>query len=125
MRGFGRNPVTDSSPMGRFCRAACFPSPGSLLVPLHADETMPNRLLVVTAVILATAGCATPKFQADVATQLHAAADELQQQRQDMSLLQEQIDSLKVVAAKQDSLLKKLANLAGVPGPASGEQGTR
>lgn len=83
---------------------------------------MRNRTLVAAAVILATASCATPKFQADVATQLRAAADEMQLQRQDMALMQEQIDSLKVVAAKQDSLLKKLANLAGVPG--NGELGT-
>jgi len=77
---------------------------------------MRKSLLGAAAVILATAGCATPKFQADVATQLHAAADELQQQRQDMSLLQEQIDSLKTVLVKQDSTIKKLAILAGLPG---------
>ena len=77
---------------------------------------MRKPLLGAAALILATASCATPKFQADVATQLRAAADEMQIQRQDMATLQEQIDSLKVVAAKQDSLLKKLANLAGIPG---------
>jgi hypothetical protein len=82
---------------------------------------MRKPLLGAAAVILATSSCATPKFQADVATQLHAAADEMQQQRQDMSLMQEQIDSLKTVAARQDTLIKKLANLAGIPG--NGESG--
>jgi septal ring factor EnvC (AmiA/AmiB activator) len=77
---------------------------------------MRKSLIAAAAVILATASCATPKFQADVATQLRAAADEMQLQRQDMSLLQEQIDSLKVALAKQDTLIKKLANLAGIPG---------
>jgi hypothetical protein len=76
---------------------------------------------VAAALILATAGCATPKFQADVATQLRAAADEMQLQRQDMALMQEQIDSLKVVLARQDSTIRKLANLAGI---GMGEQGT-
>jgi hypothetical protein len=84
---------------------------------------MRKSLLGTAAVILATASCATPKFQADVATQLRAAADEMQLQRQDMAVMQEQIDSLKVVVAKQDSTLKKLANLAGIPG--SGESGIR
>lgn len=76
-------------------------------------KTLPGA----AALILATASCATPKFQADVATQLRAAADEMQIQRQDMATMQEQIDSLKVVAAKQDTLIRKLANLAGMPIP--------
>lgn len=86
---------------------------------------MKKTLLGAAALILATASCATPKFQADVATQLRAAADEMQLQRQDMAMMQEQIDSLKVVAAKQDSLLKKLANLAGIPGNGALETGNR
>jgi hypothetical protein len=77
-------------------------------------KTLPGA---AAALILATASCATPKFQADVATQLRAAADEMQIQRQDMATMQEQIDSLKVVAAKQDTLIRKLANLAGMPIP--------
>jgi len=75
---------------------------------------MRKSLLGAAAVILATASCATPKFQADVATQLRAAADEMQLQLQDMMAMQEQIDSLKVVATKQDSTIRKLANLAGI-----------
>ena len=84
---------------------------------------MRKSLLGAAAVILATASCATPKFQADVATQLRAAADEMQVQRQEMMLLQEQIDSLKVALAKQDSTIRKLANLAGLPGIGNGESG--
>jgi hypothetical protein len=76
---------------------------------------MRKSLLAAAAVILATASCATPKFQADVATQLRAAADEMQGQRLDMMVMQEQIDSLRVVVAKQDSIITRLANLAGIP----------
>jgi hypothetical protein len=76
---------------------------------------MRKPLLGALAVILATASCATPKFQADVATQLRAAADEMQLQRQDMAMLQEQIDSLKTVMAKQDTIINRLANMAGIP----------
>lgn len=76
---------------------------------------MRKRLLVAAAMILATASCATPKFQAALATEMRAAADEIQAQRQDMMLLQEQIDSLKFAMARQDSMIKKLANLAGIP----------
>jgi hypothetical protein len=77
---------------------------------------MSKRLLGALAVILASPSCATPNFQAQVATQLSQVADEIQAQRRDMMTLQEQIDSLKTVTAKQDTLIKKLANLAGIPG---------
>jgi hypothetical protein len=86
---------------------------------------MRKPLLGAAAAILATASCATPKFQADVATQLRAAADEMQLQRQDMSIMQEQIDSLKVVLTKQDSTIRKLANLAGIPGNGESANGGR
>ena len=78
---------------------------------------MRKRLVVATAMILATASCATPKFQAEVAVQLRAVADEMQVQRQEMMVMQEQIDSLKVVAAKQDTIIRRLANLSGMPLP--------
>lgn len=88
---------------------------------------MRKRLLAVLVLVLATLSCATPKFQAEVATQLNQVGDELQAQRQDLAILQEQIDSLKTVAAKQDSLIRKLANLAGVPagGDAASGMGNR
>jgi peptidoglycan hydrolase CwlO-like protein len=77
---------------------------------------MRKRIVGAAALILATSSCATPKFQAALATEIRAAADELQAQRQDMALMQEQIDSLRMAVAKQDSVIKKLANLAGIPG---------
>ena len=77
---------------------------------------MRKSLLGAAAVSLATLSCATPNFQAQVATQLNQVAEEIQAQRQDMATLQEQIDSLKTVLVKQDSTIKKLANLAGIPG---------
>ena len=80
------------------------------------EHSMSKRLLGGLAVVFATLSCATPNFQAQVATQLNQVADEMQAQRQDMATLQEQIDSLKAVMVKQDSTIKKLANLAGIPG---------
>jgi len=77
---------------------------------------MQKRIVGAAALILATTSCATPKFQTALATEIRAAADELQAQRQDMALMQEQIDSLKQAVAKQDSVIRKLSNLAGIPG---------
>ena len=78
---------------------------------------MPKRILCVVAIILAAGSCANPKVQADIMAEVNRAADEINAQRQDMAILQEQIDSLKVAMVRQDSLIKKLANLAGVQVP--------
>ena len=42
-------------------------------------------------------------------------ADELNASRQQTSDIQIQLDSLRLVVAKQDSLLTRLAGMAGVP----------
>ena len=77
---------------------------------------MPKRILCALAVILVAASCANPKVQADIMSEVNRAADEINAQRQDMAIMQEQIDSLKFAMVKQDSLIKQLANLAGIRG---------
>ena len=66
--------------------------------------------------LLATASCANPQVQADIMAEVNRAADEINAQRQDMAILQEQIDSLRFAVAKQDTVIRKLMNLAGLPG---------
>jgi septal ring factor EnvC (AmiA/AmiB activator) len=78
---------------------------------------MPKRVLCAVAIILSAASCANPKVQADIMAEVNRAADEINAQRQDMAVLQEQIDSLKTAMVKQDSVIMKLANLAGVQIP--------
>ena len=77
---------------------------------------MPKRILCALAVILVAASCANPKVQADIMSEVNRAADEINAQRQDMAIMQEQIDSLKFAMVKQDSLIKQHANLAGIRG---------
>lgn len=86
----------------------CIDSPGI--------TTMRRRIVCGIAVILSAAGCANPKVQADLMAEINAAADEINAQRQEMAMLQEQVDSLKFAVAKQDTVLRKLMNLAGLPG---------
>ena len=59
--------------------------------------------------------CMNPKTQAYIAQSLTDVSTELNAQRQDIALLQEQIDSLKQVAARQDSVIKRILNVTGVP----------
>jgi peptidoglycan hydrolase CwlO-like protein len=76
---------------------------------------MPKRILCAVSLILVAGSCANPKVQADIMAEVNRAADEINAQRQDMAIMQEQIDSLKAAMSKQDSVVRKLANLAGVP----------
>ena len=77
---------------------------------------MPKRILCAVALILAAGSCVNPRVQADIMAEVNRAADEINAQRQDMAIMQEQIDSLKNAMARQDSVIRKLANLAGIPG---------
>lgn len=77
---------------------------------------MLKRIVCGLAIVAATTTCANPKVQADIMSEVNRAADEINAQRQEMAIMQEQIDSLKFVMAKQDTLIKKLMNLAGIQG---------
>lgn len=77
---------------------------------------MRKRILCGLAIVLGAASCANPKVQADMMGEIQRAADEINAQRQDMAMLQEQVDSLKFAMAKQDTVIRKLMNLAGLPG---------
>jgi peptidoglycan hydrolase CwlO-like protein len=77
---------------------------------------MPRRLFAAIALVLATGSCTNPRIQANIAADLQAAADEINAQRQEMAGMQEQIDSLKTAMAKQDSLIKRIMTVSGIPG---------
>jgi polyhydroxyalkanoate synthesis regulator phasin len=66
-------------------------------------------------VILLAGGCTNPRVQANIAQALNDVGNELTAQRQDMATLQEQIDSLKLAVAHQDTILKRLINVTGIP----------
>ena len=76
---------------------------------------MLKRILCALAIVGATASCVNPRIQANMAAEIQAAADEINAQRQDMAVLQEQIDSLRFAVARQDSTIKRLLLAAGLP----------
>jgi hypothetical protein len=71
----------------------------------------------VCALALALACTACPASRADVAIseQIIQLGDGLNDLRQENAMLQQQVDSLRLVVAKQDTVVRQLANLAGVP----------
>ena len=74
-----------------------------------------RRPLAALTFALVCAAC--PASRADVALseQIIQLGDGLNDMRQDNAALQEQIDSLRTIVAKQDTVIRQLANLAGIP----------
>ena len=63
----------------------------------------------------ALSGCLrNPAADVTTAQALTEIADQLGAMQQDNAALQNQVDSLRAVVAKQDSVLRRVANLAGV-----------
>lgn len=76
---------------------------------------MSRRIIICLAVLVGGSSCTNPRVQANMAQAIQDLGSELSAQRQDMAILLEQIDSLKQVAAKQDTVIKKLINITGLP----------
>ena len=69
----------------------------------------------VAAALASSAGCRSPQQDAFLVEQLRQMADELNASRQQTADIQTQLDSLRGVVARQDTLLTRLAGMAGVP----------
>ena len=74
-----------------------------------------SRVLSAVLLIMACAACPASRADVAISEQIIQLGDGLNDLRQENAVLQEQVDSLKVVVARQDSVLRQLANLAGVP----------
>jgi hypothetical protein len=78
----------------------------------------PRVVAAVLAILLSSAGCSTfanPAGSAELQGALLDLEEVLGQMREEMALLQWQVDSLQGVVARQDSSLRRLANLLGMP----------
>jgi outer membrane murein-binding lipoprotein Lpp len=75
-----------------------------------------RTILIAAAVLVAgAAGCANPRTQANMAQALSDAANEMNTLRGDISQLQTDMDSLRAVVAKQDSLITRIAAINNIP----------
>jgi hypothetical protein len=78
-------------------------------LPLH-------RIALVCGLVF-VAGCRNPQADAVLAQQMREMGDELNNSRQETAVMHEQIDSLRIMVARQDTLLRQLAGMAGVSVP--------
>lgn len=79
---------------------------------------MRRRSAIALVLLLSSAGCLPPSEQdLQVAQALVEIGDIMNEVQQTTAYMQEQLDSLKWVVARQDTVIRQLANLAGVPVP--------
>lgn len=75
------------------------------------------RIAILLGALCIGAACSRPDSAATVSTgqALIELSDAVNDVRQENAILQEQIDSLRLAVARQDSLVSRLALMAGVP----------
>ena len=66
---------------------------------------------------MALFGCRNPQADVILNEQLKQVGDDLNNARQETAVVHEQLDSLRTVVARQDTLLRQLAGMAGVQVP--------
>lgn len=69
------------------------------------------------AVLVGTGCPSDPVAQADAAQVITELADAIGELQQNNAVLQDQVDSLKLVVARQDTMIARLAAVTGVPVP--------
>lgn len=67
------------------------------------------------AIVLVCAACPASRADIAIGEQIIQLGDGINDLRQDTAALQQQVDSLRLVVARQDTVIRQLANLAGVP----------
>jgi hypothetical protein len=77
------------------------------------------RLATVPVIVIAVASCqpAQPAALETLGETVLQLGDAISMLQQENAILQEQMDSLRVAVAKQDTALRRFANLAGMPLP--------
>jgi len=76
---------------------------------------MPRFTVLALACVVALSGCANPRTEANVAQALNDAANEMAGLKNDLAVLQTQLDSLRGIVASQDTVIGRLAEVNHIP----------
>ena len=74
-----------------------------------------RSLCGAAALILACAACPASRADIAISEQIIQLGDGMNSLRQENAEIQQQVDSLRLVVARQDTVIRQLANLAGIP----------
>jgi len=72
-------------------------------------------LLAAACSVISLSACANPRAEANVAQALNDAANEIAGLKNDLGVVQTQLDSLRGVVAKQDTVIGRLAEVNHIP----------
>jgi hypothetical protein len=84
-------------------------------MPITSRSRAVFRAGSIAAALALSSGCRSPQQDAYLIEQIRQMGDELNASRQQSADLQSQLDSLRAAVARQDTLLTRLAGMAGVP----------
>jgi septal ring factor EnvC (AmiA/AmiB activator) len=84
-------------------------------MPTITRSTRALRRAAPAVALVLFAACRSPQSEAYIAEQIRQLGDELNASRQQEAQMQSDLDSLRTVVARQDTLLTRLAGMAGVP----------
>jgi hypothetical protein len=73
-------------------------------------RTAPAVLIALTVL-----SCRDPRAEANIAQAMTDVGTQITSMQQDYSLLQSEVDSLRQVVARQDTILGRLSSMAGLP----------
>ena len=76
---------------------------------------MPRLSLLALGSLIALSACVNPRAEANVAQALNDAANEMAGLKNDLAVLQTELDSLRGVVAQQDTVIGKLAEVNHIP----------
>lgn len=87
--------------------------------PEIAHPRLPGPMLrIATAgVVLLLAACRDPRAEANMAQAMIDVGTQISAMQQDYAILQQEVDSLRDVVARQDTIIGRLASMAGLPIP--------
>jgi hypothetical protein len=72
-----------------------------------------RKALLASAILLS--GCRDPRAEANIAQAMMDVGTQLTMMQQDYSLMQSELDSLRWVVARQDTIIGRLASHVGLP----------
>ncbi len=72
-------------------------------------------MILACTLLLAPLACSNPRAEAAIAQELNDAASEINGMKADVAQLQNDVDSLKHVTAKQDTIISRLVEVTHVP----------
>ena len=77
--------------------------------------TKPISQKLVFLVALLLTSCRDPRAEANIAQAMIDVGTQISAMQQDYAALQSEVDSLRTVVARQDTIITRLAGMAGLP----------